>query len=318
MRNCSAIANGMMTMPKRLAAAVALIAACLANLAQAQQHLPAPRPIEAVPAAEALHPALWKVADADTTIYLFGTIHLLPPGIEWFDGALANAVESADELVTEIPELADGTVQSSLLDRAVLPKSKSLRGLLTKQERAKFEAAMRRYQLPIDSFDRFKPWYAAVVLATLPLLRDGFAVADGVESTLAERVKARGKPRVGLETLDYQLALFDSLPLATQRRYLSEVIDALPTLRQDVAKMVAQWAKGETDKLAALMNAAADDPAMVATLLTNRNRQWASWIKARLARPGTSFVAVGAGHLGGTGSLQDQLKRLGITTTRIQ
>ena len=304
----------MMMMPKPLFSALALFAAVLANPGSAKQTPVA----ETAPPAPPLRPALWKVSDADTTIYLFGTIHLLPQGMEWLNGPLADAVGSADELVTEIPEEGDGTVQTSLMARAVLPNGKSLRGLMTKRERARFEATLTGFKLPVASFDSYKPWYAAVVLATIPLLRDGFAVGSGVENTLAERVKERGRPRIGLETLDYQLALFDGLPQRTQLRYLTEVIEALPTLRKTVDEIVSEWGEGDAAKLAELMNAAEDDPAMVTILLTNRNRTWASWIKTRLAAPGTSFVAVGAGHLGGPGSLQDQLSMLGISALRVQ
>ena len=31
-------------------------------------------------------PALWKVADKDTTIYLFGTVHALPKDVPWMRG----------------------------------------------------------------------------------------------------------------------------------------------------------------------------------------------------------------------------------------
>ncbi len=304
----------MMTMLKPLCAALSLIATCVASTATAQQ---LPAGVAAAPA-QKLRPALWQVSDADTTIYLFGTIHLLPPGMVWLEGLLADAIGSADELVTEIPEVLDGSVQSSLLNRAILPKGKNLRALLSAPELVKFETTLRGFNLPTDSFDSYKPWYAAVVLATVPLLRDGFAITNGVENTLADRIRQRGRPRMGLETLDYQLGLFDSLPETTQLRYLSEVIGALPTLRRDVNEIVSEWGQGDAVRLAELMNAEEDDPEMVSVLLTNRNQIWARWIKQRLGAPGISFVAVGAGHLGGPGSVQDQLTTLGIVTKRVQ
>ncbi len=304
----------MTNMLKRTVVALFLIVAGHTGPAFAKQP---PAPAMAQPA-PLLRPALWKVTDADTTIYLFGTIHLLPQGMNWLEGPLAAALATADELVTEIPELDDHAVQSSLMARAVLPTGKSLRALLSEGDRVKFEATLAGFGLPVDSFDSYKPWYAAVVLATVPLLREGFALGSGVENTLSERIKLRGKPRLGLETLDYQLALFDGLPQETQLRYLAEVIGALPTLRRDVDEIVGEWGEGDSTRLAELMNAEEDDPVMVAALLTNRNRIWAGWIKTRLETPGTSFVAVGAGHLGGAGSVQDQLLQLGIASARVQ
>jgi len=299
-----------------------LIAPCALLLGTAaagqEQRLPTPQPVVAEPVPAEVHPALWKLGDADTTIYLFGTIHLLPQGINWFNGPLAQAFASSTELVTEIPEIDQATSQAVLLKRGILPAGQSLRSQMTPKQRAKFEATLSGVGLPSNAFDRFKPWYAAVVLATLPLQRKGYSLASGVESDLAARAKATGLPRVGLETLDYQLGLFDSFSPKVQRRYLFEVIDALPQLEKDVDALVEAWRLGDAAKLAELMNAEQDDPAMVATLLTNRNKAWARWIKARLAQPGTVFVAVGAGHLGGKGSVQDQLKTVGLKADRVQ
>ncbi len=298
---------------KRLAA-VLLAGALTVSPAVAQSAPAAPAPAAVVEA----HPALWKVADADTTIYLFGTIHLLPKGIEWYNGPLTRAFADAQELVTEIPEVSQEGQQSVVLKRAMLPKGQALRALLSPRERAKYDATMQQFGLPVTAFDRFKPWYAAVVLATMPLQMKGYDLASGVEAQLAERGKAAGRPRIGLETLDYQLGLFDGFSTKVQRGYLMEVIDALPTIDQDVSQMVGAWQRGDAAKLAELMNAEEDDPAMMQALLINRNKAWAQWIKARLDRPGTVFVAVGAGHLGGKGSVQDQLARAGVGSIRVQ
>ncbi len=312
-----AIATAMIHLRQLIALLIAIFGS-LAVASPAQQRLPTPVAIEAVAVAPALRPALWKVSDADTTIYLFGTIHALPKGIEWFDGAIANALESSGELVTEIPAMDVTQVQSNVVRLAVLPQGQSLRALLRPAAKAAYEAAMIRYGLPVAAFDRYKPWYAAVALSALPLMRDGFATENGVEAALDQRAKALGRKHSGLETIEYQLGLFDALPQATQITYLNEVVQALPTLRAELGIIVTQWGQGNAEKLAELMNAQEDDPAMLEALLTGRNRNWARWIKARMDRPGTVFMAVGAGHLAGNGSVQDQLAAQGIATTRVQ
>ena len=283
-----------------------------------QQSLPAEQPVMAEKVPEEVHPALWKVADGDTTIYLFGTIHLLPQGLDWFKGPLADAFAAADELVTEIPEIDEATSQAVLMKHAILPNGQSLRAGMSAKERSSFYRTLAEFGLPADAFDRFRPWYAAVVLTTLPLQRKGYSLASGVEADLTRRAKDLGRPRTGLETLDYQLGLFAAFPPKVQRKYLFDVIGALPDLEKDVALLVEAWRIGNAARLAELMNAEQDDPVMVLALLTNRNKAWARWIEARLTRPGTVFMAVGAGHLGGKGSVQDQLLRLGIRVERVQ
>lgn len=293
---------------------------CLAGPAAAQQHEPTPQPVIAVPVPvrDEVRPALWKVADADTTIYLFGTVHLLPGGIDWFGKTLTSAVDQADELITEIPESPDGAAMQAVMKYGILPPGKSLRSLLTRREKGIYAKAMASQGLSVAAFDRYRLWYAAVRLGTLPLQRSGYDLSHGVEATLAARSKAQGHPRRGLETIDFQLGLLAGLPLAVQKRYLFEVIKAIPTIDEDVGAMITAWSKGDAQGLAKLLNEEESDPLMLKTLLTDRNITWARWVKARLDQPGKVFVAVGAGHLGGTGSVQDQLTAAGVSVTRVQ
>lgn len=301
-----------------LLGASALIGSFASAPAIAQQSAPAPQSVQTEVALEALRPALWLIADEDTTIYLFGTIHALPPGKLWLDGKVLSAFEGSDELVTEIPSMDPAAMQAGVLARALLPADKSLRGLMSAEHKLSYEQAMVGLGLPVAAFDRVKPWFAAVTLATLPLLRDGYSAEAGVEATLEARAKALSRPHTGLETVDYQLSLFDTLPLDVQTRYLADVVKAVPTVRQELDTMVDEWGKGQADKLAEMMTETEDDPALKEVLLTNRNRNWAVWIKERLAKPGKVFLAVGAGHLAGEGSVQDQLIAQGITTARVQ
>lgn len=300
-----------------LAAIAALLLGPVTAAQQAAFGLETVEPVRSEPALP-VQPALWKVADEDTTIYLFGTIHLLPKGVDWYGGAVAEAFGASGELVTEIPELAEAETQAVVLKRGILPKGKTLRGMMTKRELAKFDTVMMQFGLPVTAFDRFKPWYAAVVLSTLPLQQRGYDLANGVEAQLSTRNKARGAPRTGLETLDYQLSLFDGFKPKVQKDYLFAVIDALPTIDTEVGRIVDAWGKGDAAGLAELMNSDEDDPAMMQALLINRNKAWAGWLRARLDAPGTVFVAVGAGHLGGKDSVQDFLARGGITSQRVQ
>lgn len=300
-----------MTLKTLILAPLALFALAPPLMAQ---EVAAPVQSNAVPA----QPALWKVADHDTTIFLFGTIHLLPEGIAWYAGPVAEAFEEAGELVTEIPEASDGETAGLLIKHGTLLASQSLRAGMTSAERGKYEATLAQLGLPAAAFDRYKPWFAAVVLATLPLQRSGFSTGQGVENQLDARNKQLKRGRTGLETLEFQLSIFDGFSNEVQKRYLFEVIDALPTINQDVARMVDAWAKGDAGGLAALLNAQEDDPAMYEALLTRRNRSWAQWIAKRMEQPGTVFVAVGAGHLGGRDSVQDELAKAGLTAARVQ
>jgi len=263
-------------------------------------------------------PAMWKIADKDTTIYLFGTIHILPEDTHWFAGPVKEAFDSADLLVTETKVDSPDSLQKLFIEKGMRTDGTTLRASLPPEERAAFEKALAGMGLPAEAFDSFEPWYAGLLLSLLPLKAAGFDKANGVETLIDAKADEEHKPRKTLETPEYQIELFDGMSVESQNRYLSEVLDQLPTLREDVTKVVAAWKSGQADELARLLNEDESDEAMREAFITNRNKAWAKWLKARMAQPGTVFVAVGAGHLAGEGSVQDELAKVGIKATRVQ
>lgn len=263
-------------------------------------------------------PALWKVADEDTTIWLFGTIHILPPGIEWYPGRIAKALESSDTLVTEIVETTDPAVAAKVGQIALSSPPRNLREQLPDDVRKSYEATLTALELPVSALDANDPWYAAVVLSTLPVMKAGYLPANGAEALLAARAKEKGLRQVGLETPEQQLGLFDSLDAETQVTYLREVLESFPQVNAEIRAMVDAWKNGEAEELARLMNEDESDPTLMKVLLVDRNKAWAQWIATRLEQPGTVFVAVGAGHLAGRESVQAQLAARGIKAGRVR
>ena len=264
-------------------------------------------------------PALWKVADEDTTIYLFGTVHLLPEGISWYEGPVSEALESSGTLVTEIPlgPEADAQMQQIALARGMLPAGGNLRALMSEEDRARYEAALGALSIPPAAFDGMKPWMAGLTLTVLPLIQQGYSLDAGVEKKLLG-LAGPDKPREALETIEFQLGLFDGMDQAAQIEFLIASAESAERVKPALDAMVAEWAEGDADGLAAVMNAELTDPAVAEALLYSRNANWADWIDSRLEQPGTVFMAVGAGHLAGERSVQDLLARRGIATTRVQ
>jgi len=274
----------------------------------------APVAVKPVPAT----PGLWKIADDDTTIYLFGTIHILPEATDWYSGPVAKAFNSSKLLVTEAIIDSPADLQKEFLTKAVRTDGKTLREALPEKERSAYEKAMTDLGVPVNAFDRFEPWYAALLLSSLPMQKAGYKSENGVESQIEALAKEHGLAREALETAAYQIDLFDSLPADAQENYLGEVLDQLPTMRDDLARLIAAWKAGRAEELAEILNAGETDKRVRQVLLTNRNAAWAKWLKARLDEPGTVFVAVGAGHLAGEDSVQEQLAAQGVPSTRLQ
>ena len=296
-------------------------------------------------------PALWKVADEDTTIYLFGTVHVLPKDVVWYTPTIAKAFEASDTLVTEIPMDPASEAQMAQLSQTlgVLPEGTTLRSLLTGEQKQQYEAALadlgpriEAQQLaalpaearagyedakakglvpqPADAlaaqFDRMKPWMVGLTLSILPLTLQGYDLASGAEKVLL--TKTDGKQKDALETAAFQLGIFDGMPQDAQIAFMMEAATSMDEGKAMIDRMVAAWVKGEPEALAEVMNEGLDDPKVAEALLYNRNANWAEWIGKRLETPGTVFIAVGAGHLAGERSVQDYLAKKRIKTTRVK
>jgi len=294
---------------KRLISTVAALSLTLSGCTTLQARAETP-PRGAVPG-----PALWEVKDADTTIYLFGTVHALPEGKPWFDGRIRRAFDASDEMVTEV-DLRDQTASSTAMQQAgMLPQGQSLREMMTPENRQQFEAAVVGLGLPVASLDQMEPWLAALTLSLLPLLQQGYKTDSGVEMALS--AQAGTKQRDALETVAQQIDLFDAMPVEAQLTFLDKTVEAMPDAKRSLDTMVDEWLRGDADGLAKQLNAEIDDPVLYQRLLTQRNANWAQWIQRRLQQPGTVFIAVGAGHLAGSDSVQRQLAKRGVKVERI-
>src|SRR3954463_3770969 len=150
----------------------------------------APQPVATVPHG---HPALWKLADADTTIYLFGTIHLLPPGQTWHTPAFDKALASADELVLEIGNIDDRTaIAGSLAKLGMADGLPPLAERVPAEKRAAIAAALAPVGLPADGLARFRTWAAALILLQVQLHAIGLDPASGPEMSLVGPARAAG------------------------------------------------------------------------------------------------------------------------------
>jgi uncharacterized protein len=265
-------------------------------------------------------PALWAVKDADTTVYLFGTVHVLKPGLSWFDGAVQKAFDKSDELVLELVLPDDqAEVAKATLPMAMDQSGKPLPHKLDPETLAAYQATLTGLGLPANAFDAFEPWFAGVTLSVLPLTKHGYDPNQGVEKQLTAKAKAGAKPISGFETLTEQLGFFDTLPEVEQVSFLKSVVKDIDKLGPQLDKMVLLWGKGDPDGLAVTMNESMEaTPELAKTLLFDRNARWADQIKTRMDKPGTVFVAVGAGHLAGEKSVQDYLAERGLKAQRIQ
>lgn len=269
-------------------------------------------------AADDADPALWVVKDADTTVYLFGTVHMLKPGLSWFDEGVKTAFDASDELVLELVMPPQAEMQALVSELGMTRGGPALPDQLPPAEAAKFRAALPGMGFAPEALDHAEPWLAATMLSAAPLRQLGYDEKDGAEAVLTAAAARAGKKVEGLETAREQLGYFDRLPMAAQRALLIDTIDDLPKAGETIDQMVASWRKGDADGLARLMNEdLGRSPELAKALLATRNAKWADRLKQRMQAPGTVFVAVGAGHLAGPAGLQAELAKRGLKAERV-
>ena len=291
----------------------------LALLGLATAAYAAPQP--AVVQQTAAHPALWEVTDQDTTIYLFGTIHLLPDNYTWRTPAIDKAIASSNTLYVETivdpnnPKPLVAALQSLAYSKGLPP----LADRIDPAKRPLLDAAIAKSGIPRSYFDKMETWAAAFTLLGVQYREIGLGGENGPEQTLRDAFGAAGKPVGQLETNAEQLGFFDLLPEAAQRSLLEGAIENPKTATADFSQMLGGWAKGDVDAIAKTFNHdLADTPALREVLLDRRNANWSRWIEQRMAKPGVVFLAVGAGHLAGSDSVQSLLQRDGYRVRRIQ
>ncbi len=269
---------------------------------------------------------MWVVRDDDSTIYITGTVHLLPDGMTWRSERLDAALAQAKELYLELAEIAD----PAGLNAKVMPVVEQnaqwdgppLSTMLTQAEREKLADALKRANAPADVIaktEKLQPWYAAYALGREQFSGGSFKSKNGVDNALAKIAVDRGIPVLGMERIEDQIALMTGETPQQQIRQLRALL-AMPdewkrTIERINSIAYGTWARGEinaVEGLAILMSASPGNDA----LLLDRNEHWAAKIENMLKGSGVSFVAVGAAHLVGPNSLLARLKLRGIPSER--
>jgi uncharacterized protein YbaP (TraB family) len=263
-------------------------------------------------------PAMWVIKDRDSTIYLFGTVHVLKKDTVWRSPRMEAALASADELWLELDDADDTTAMQSLVNSLGMDPANPLSGRLSEAERARYDAALNRAGIPLGALDGMKPWMAGLTLSVLPLMKAGYDPTYGVDGLLKADARTAGKAVRAFESSERQLRLFDSLPLETQVAFLMTSVDEMEESSTSLDSLVANWSKGNISGLEEEMvrPMRKDSPGLYKALLTDRNVAWAEVLAERLKGQGVSFVAVGSAHLVGRDSVQAQLARRGIRARR--
>lgn len=267
-------------------------------------------------------PAMWVAKDADTTVYMLGTVHLLPAELEWRTPAIQAAFDEAKVVYFEA-DVASPEAQQSMM--AALPRlgtfqdGRTLSAVLDAEQLAAVQGALDALGMPLAMVEPMKPWLVGITLESQAATKSGYAADSGVEMVLGKEAAAAGKQLRYFETAEQQLGIFAGLPEADQVAFLVQSSKAIVDDPDALDELVAAWSTGDVATLTAL--AEGDDggmgsEAVTEALLVNRNRDWVGQLTTLMAdEPGVFFVAVGAAHLAGDQGVPTLLGEAGIEVT---
>jgi uncharacterized protein YbaP (TraB family) len=264
-------------------------------------------------------PALWAIKDKDSTIYLFGTIHVLRPETKWRSASIDSALKASGDLVIEVQGADDPALMQPLVMKYGLDQAKPLSTKLSPEDFKRATALAQSAGLPAQALEPMRPWLASISLAMLPVMKAGYDPKSGVEQVISAQMKADGKAASAFETAEQQIRFFADMPQKAEVDLFRSTLADADAGTAKIDSMVAAWAAGdlkalETQFVTEMKGPYAD---VYDVLLTKRNIDWAGQLKTKLAGSGVSFVAVGAGHLVGEDSVQVQLAKLGIKAERV-
>ncbi|MFQ5564219.1 MAG: TraB/GumN family protein [Parvularculaceae bacterium] len=267
-------------------------------------------------------PPMWRVTDEDSEIWLVGTFHILPPGLEWRSAALDTAFEQAEtyyfEVEADTAEAQQRTVQI-LMMKGFNPPGTTLSGLLDEPDAAKLAAVAHELGLPMAAIDPMRPWQAFLTISVQFIVKQGFDPGSGVDSVLMAEARKSGRMLRFFETIDQQLSFFTDLEPETEKNLLVFTLREWEDQKEDFDTLFAAWARGDAQAIDVLMNKSMRDvaPEIFDILIVDRNAAWAEKLAGVIENSGgKALVAVGAAHLVGEHSVPALLEAKGLKVER--
>jgi uncharacterized protein YbaP (TraB family) len=262
---------------------------------------------------------LWKVQSSQNTIYLAGSIHVLQKHHYPLHHVFDDAFNESSRVIFEVDLDAQSSLltQMNMLRKGLYLNGESLTNVLSPGSYATAKVKLTELGMHIEDFHRMKPWMAATAVMALELQKLGFESAYGVDRHFFEKAQAAGKDIQGLETVKFQLDLFDKLPLLIQEQFLLQTLEDLKTLDIQVGEMVKAWKHGNARYLETLLVGMGEYPELHQALVVNRNNDWLPYIEQALQEKEPVFIVVGALHLLGKEGLVAALQKKGYIVQQL-
>lgn len=269
--------------------------------------------VGAAQAPNAANTLLWKISGNNLTkpSYLFGTIHMLCADDVVISPNLSKAIQASDRVYLEL-DMDNMFEMLSVMGKMKMRNDTTLADLLTDAEYQKVKAFFNKQNsmIPFAMLETYKPMLAASTLMQASL---NCKKQVAMEQLVMKEAKAHGKGIKGLETMAFQMSIFDSIPYSLQAKQLFSYIDNYEkeSDNSEFEELTKAYLSQELDKLEAITKK--EDAGMASfteILLYRRNEQWTKKL-AEMMTNQSLVVAVGAGHLPGERGVINLLRKAG-------
>ena len=297
---------------------ITLFLATVVGLLQAQIPIVSGAVKSEAPAIE--NALLWKITGngLKQNSYLFGTIHLIPKADFRIPPNVDRTFKDCQQVVFEVnmEEMTDQSAQIGLLMKSMMRGDSTLKDLVSPADYKLLEAEFEKMKMPLAMFERMKPMFLSAMMVGdgKPMPADEGMNMDDMKSyevELMQLAQMQNKTIKGLETIDFQMSVFDSIPYKTQAKMLIDGLKSKSSGDDEYKKMVELYKKQDIN---AMQKVFGDDQTGMAAfeglLLVRRNKAWIATMEKMMSK-NPCFFAVGAGHLGGTTGVVALLRKEG-------
>nr|WP_315496898.1 TraB/GumN family protein [uncultured Rhodoferax sp.] len=274
--------------------------------------------------AQAPVPMLWKVSDADNSIYLLGAFHMLKASDYPLAPSVNAALADVQQVVFEVAprEMADPALPAKMVQAATRTDGKTLQQAVSPATWHALQRYAAKNQMDVAGLQGLKPWFVGMLLALTESQKLGLNPALGLDRHLMDRAAQAGTPTRGLETADAQIAMLDSLDATLQDAYLQDTLRELGDFQRLFEELHTAWRQGDAAALerTALAEMRDQYPVLYQRVNVDRNKAWLPQLDALLrdkARDNV-LVVVGALHLVGSDGLVQMLADKGYRVERLR
>jgi uncharacterized protein len=280
------------------------------------------------PDAAPVNSLLWRISTPDnaTASYLFGTIHMIPAEDYFLTEGTKTALATAEKVYFEIDmrEMNDPMALMPVMNRIMMNNDTTLEDLLTVAQYDSMAAHFESIGMPFFLLKRMKPMFLTAMISEDMNPEGGFGSGEikSYEMELMAMAEADDKEIGGLETIEFQLGLFDAIPYQVQAQMLYDAIIAEQTGgAASFDQMVDMYKAQDIEGMVKIMGEDGNMPGGLGgyedILLDKRNASWITPMQELMAE-GPVFFAVGAGHLGGPRGVITLLREAGYTVEPVR